>query len=129
LLSLGFHASNADVSLFFYNKGDTTIFVLVYVDDIILASSSDKATKALLKDLQEEFALKDLGNLHYFLGIEVTMSLDGIVYASDLLKKVGMAECKPITTPLSTSEKLSLHEGTLLGPNDATKYRSMIGAL
>jgi hypothetical protein len=50
-------------------------------------------------------------------------------YASDLLKKVGMSECKPIATPLSTSEKLSLHEGSLLGPNDATHYRSIVGAL
>jgi hypothetical protein len=68
------------------------------------------------------------------LGIEVTKSSDGIVltqekYALDLLKKVGMSNCKPVAMPLSTSEKMSLHEGTLLGPNDATKYRSMVGAL
>jgi hypothetical protein len=59
---------------------------------------------------------------------------DGMVltqdkYASDLLKKVGMSDCKPIAAPLSTSEKLSLHEGSLLGPNDATHYRSIIGVL
>ena len=59
---------------------------------------------------------------------------DGILltqdkYASDLLKRVGMADCKPVSTPLSTSEKLSLHEGTLLGENDTTKYRSIVGAL
>jgi hypothetical protein len=134
LISLGFHASKADVSLFFYSKGDINIFVLVYVDDIIVASSSEKATTTLLKDLQDEFALKDLGDLNYFLGIEVTKTTYGIVltqdkYASDLLKKVGMSECKPVATPLSTSEKLSQHEGTPLGPNDATKYRSVAGAL
>jgi hypothetical protein len=67
------------VSLFFYNKGDVTIFILVYVDDVVVASSLDKATEALLKDLQDEFAIKDLGNLHYILGIEVTKSLDGII--------------------------------------------------
>jgi histone deacetylase 1/2 len=47
------------------------MFILVYVDDIIVASSSQEAIKALLKDLEREFALKDLGDLHYFLGIEV----------------------------------------------------------
>jgi hypothetical protein len=50
-------------------------------------------------------------------------------YASDLLQKVGMSNCKPVATPLSTSEKLSLHEGTSLGASDATNYRSVAGAL
>jgi hypothetical protein len=108
--------------------------MLVYVDDIIIASSSDQGTKVLLQDLQKKFALKDLSNLHYFLGIDVTKMNDGLLlsqekYASDLLKRVGMARCKPIATPLSTSEKLSLHQGTPLGANDATNYRSGVGAL
>jgi hypothetical protein len=94
------------------------VFLLVYVDDIIIASSSEQATKALLQDLQKEFALKDLGDLHYFLGIEVTKIKNGLLltqekYASDLLQRVGMSNCKPVATPLSTSEN-SLHEGTLL---------------
>jgi histone deacetylase 1/2 len=71
LQALGFLQSKADISLFYYKKGDITIFLLIYVDDIIVASSSHSATQALLKDLQAEFALKDLGDLHYFLGIEV----------------------------------------------------------
>jgi hypothetical protein len=59
------------VSLFVYNKGGVVIYLLIFVDDIVVASSSDAATAALLKDLQADFALKDLGDLHYFLGIEV----------------------------------------------------------
>ena len=47
-------------------------------------------------------------------------------YVCDLLKKTNMANCKPVSTPLSTSEKLSLHEGTPLGPNDTTQYRSVV---
>lgn len=70
LISLGFHVSKADTSLFFFNQKGLTLFVLVYVDDIIVASSTKEATDALLKDLQKEFALKDHGDLHYFLGIE-----------------------------------------------------------
>jgi hypothetical protein len=50
-------------------------------------------------------------------------------YALDLLQSVGMSNCKPVATLLSTSEKLSLHEGTLLGTNDAMNYRSVVGAL
>lgn len=79
-------------------------------------------------------SLLDLGDLHYFLGIEVNKLNGGIVltqekYASDILRRVGMTECKPVNTPMSTSEKLSIHEGELHGPNDATKYRSVVGAL
>jgi predicted GNAT superfamily acetyltransferase len=69
LQALGFIPSKADTSLFYYNRGRYNLFVLVYVDDIIVASSSPKATEALLGDLQKEFSLKDLGDLHYFLGI------------------------------------------------------------
>lgn len=76
LQELGFLASKADTSLFFFNKGSVSIFILVYVDDIIVASSSLEATTALLKDLEKDFALKDLGDLHYFLGIEVKRSPD-----------------------------------------------------
>jgi hypothetical protein len=72
LQRLGFIASKGDMSLFFINNKDVTIFVLVYVDDIIMASSSPSATTALLQNLEKDFALKDLGDLHYFLGIEVT---------------------------------------------------------
>ena len=134
LIDLGFQASKDDTSLFFYNKGQVTIFVLVYVDDIIVASSTKESTGALLNDLAKEFALKDLGDLHYFLGIEVNKVQDGIVltqdkYITDLLRKVGMTDCKPVTTPLSTSEKLSLNDGVPLGPNDAMNYKSVVGAL
>lgn len=108
--------------------------MLVYVDDIIVASSSQDVVSALLEDLKTDFALKDLGPLHYFLGIEVQKVDNGIhlsqrKYASDVLSRVGMINCKPTTTPLSTSEKLSLHNGEPLGPEDSTWYRSIVGAL
>jgi len=127
---LGFKASKADTSLFFFSKGGITMFVLVYVDDIIVASSTEQETSALLQDLKEQFALKDLGELHYFLGIEVHKTNGGILltqekYTSDLLKRDGMADCKSVNTPLSTSEKLSLYEGTPLGAQDTTRYRSI----
>jgi hypothetical protein len=134
LQALGFMASKADTSLFIYNMSGITIYVLVYVDDIIVTSSSNKAITALLHDLNSSFALKDLGDLHYFLGIEVKQSNHGIVltqekYALDLLDRVGMKKCKTFPTPLSASEKLSVTGGELLGPEDSTRYRSIVGAL
>jgi histone deacetylase 1/2 len=96
-VALGFIPSKADTSLFYYNKGKHTLFVLVYVDDIIVASSSQEATSALLKDLVRKFALKDLGDLHFFLGIEVKHSSNGLIlsqekYAEDIIKRAGMSE-------------------------------------
>jgi hypothetical protein len=75
-----------------------------------------------------------LGELHYFLGIEVAQNRDGIVlthekYANNLLQKLGMIQCKLATTPLSTSEKLFAAKGKPLGPTDTTHYRSIVGAL
>ena len=99
-----------------------------------MASSSSEATAALLADLQKDFALKDLGDLHYFLGIEVKRGSNGMIlsqekYANDVLKRSGMNRCKPVDTPLSSSEKLSITDGDCLGPDDATRYRSVVGAL
>jgi histone deacetylase 1/2 len=110
------------------------MFVLIYVDDIIVTSSSDRAITALLKDLNKNFALKDLGNLHFFLGIEVKKCSDGLVltqekYASDLLARVGMSTCTSCPTPLSSTEQLSLTDGSPLGPEDSTQYRSIVGSL
>jgi hypothetical protein len=78
--------------------------------------------------------LKDLGELHYFIGIEVNKTNDGLIltqekYANGLLKKTGMSGCKLMSTPMNTSEKLTLHEGSQLGSSDATQYRSIVGAL
>jgi histone deacetylase 1/2 len=134
LVSLGFVPSKSDTSLFYYQKGRHTIFVLVYVDDIVVASSSSEAITALLKDLEKDFALKDLGNLHYFLGIEVKKVPSGLKlsqerYAAEIIQRAGMSKCKPMITPLSSVEKLSASEGQLLGPEDVSRYRSLVGAL
>jgi histone deacetylase 1/2 len=108
--------------------------MLIYVDDIVVASSSEKAVDALLHDLGLDFALKYLGELHYFLGIEVKKVRDGIImsqenYVNDLLRRVNMQICKTVDTPLSVSEKLSLIDGEVLGSDDSTNYRSIVGAL
>jgi hypothetical protein len=64
LLKLGFKASRAYTSLFYFNKGNVCVFVLIYIDDIIVASSAKEATEGLLRNLGQEFTLKDLGELH-----------------------------------------------------------------
>jgi histone deacetylase 1/2 len=100
--------------------------MLIYADDIIVASSSQAATDALLKDLSKEFALKDLGDLHYFLGMEVKEVNDRLIlsqtkYAQDVLARVGMTDCKGSPIPLSSSKKITAREGELLGTDDSAK--------
>jgi hypothetical protein len=134
LLQLGFKVFKADNSLFYFRNSDVTIFILVSVDDIIITSSKPQIVATLLEKLRDDFALKDLGDLHYFLGIEVNKIKDGIIlsqdkYACDLLKRAGMMKCKPANTPLAIGGKLMAHSGTQLGSADATEYRSIVEAL
>lgn len=68
LHELGSCPSRTNVSLFIYNLAGVIIYMLIYVDDIIVISSSSVAVDMLLKQLREGLALKDLGDLHYFLG-------------------------------------------------------------
>ncbi|KAK1664395.1 hypothetical protein QYE76_052554 [Lolium multiflorum] len=77
LHQLGFRSTRSDASPFVYNNGATTAYLLLYVDDIILTASSTDLLRQLTARLRAEFALKDLGPLHYFLGIEVVRRTDG----------------------------------------------------
>jgi hypothetical protein len=134
LLQLGFRAPKADTSLFILHRGSVQMFLLIYVDDIIVASSSNIVVDNLLRQLCAEFALKDLGPLSYFLGNEVAKCSDGLLftqdkYALDILRRVSMHNCKPTRTPLATDEKLSLTNGDLLSLDDATSYRSLVRGL
>jgi len=79
LLQLGFVASHVDSSFFIIRGRDYCLFILIYVDDIILTGSSAAAIESLLVQLQLEFAIKDLGSLHYFLGVEVILVSSGII--------------------------------------------------
>jgi hypothetical protein len=110
------------------------MYHLVYVDGIIITSSSSSVVTALLQDLRSDFALKDLGELNYFLGVQVTRSSDVLSlsqewYAMEVLRRVGMHKCKPVQTTLATSKKLSLHNGKALGDEEAAKYRGIVGGL
>jgi hypothetical protein len=110
------------------------MYLLIYVDDIILVSSSAAASNRLIVSLSSAFAIKDLGKLHYFLGLEVMYHGDGLAlsqqkYSQDLLRCAGLLECKAATTSMSSTETLSATDGTLLYADDATKYRSIVGGL
>ena len=132
LATLGFTASATDTSLFVLKTGADMAYLLLYVDDIIVTASSTSFLRSLLDKLHSEFAMTDLGDLHFFLGIAVSRSSAGLFlsqrqYALDLLQRAGMSECHPATTPIDTHAKLSASDGDLIP--DATEYRSLAGAL
>jgi hypothetical protein len=132
LLSLGFVNSTADASLFIHHKPGVTLYLLVYVDDIIVTGSSPTAVSTLITTLAARFSLKDLGCLNYFLGVEVIPSTAGIFlsqrkYTLDLLHKSGMSDTKPASTPLSATDKLLKDSGDLLP--SPTEYRALVGSL
>jgi hypothetical protein len=116
LTTLGFTPSPSNVSLFIYKNGSQLAYLLLYVNDIILMTSSLELLHSITTRLHSEFAMTDLGDLSYFLGIFVTRSPDGLhlsqrQYALDLLKRAGMAECHVTTTPVDTRGKLSVSDG------------------
>ena len=71
LLSIGFVEAKSDTSLFIYQRGSDTAYLLLYVDDIVLTASSSDFLRRIISALQREFAMKDLGELHHFLGMHV----------------------------------------------------------
>ena len=132
LLSLGFRASKSDTSLFILHHGSSIAYLLVYVDDIILTANSTTTLELLIRSLKSEFSMSDLGALHHFLGINVSPNTSGFFlcqqqYALEILERAKMLNCKPVSTPIDTSSKVSSTAGSVL--SNPTHYRSLTGAL
>lgn len=130
--TMDFSHSKSDHYLFIYQKGDDMAYILIYVDDIILTASSDTLRQSIMSLLASEFAMKDLGLLHYFLGIAVTHHGDSLFlsqwkYAAGIIEKAGMSSCKPSPTPVDTKMKMSASSGSLYA--DPTEYRHLASAL
>lgn len=129
---LGFVSSRADPSLFVLHSSTGDAYLLLYVDDIVLTASSTALLQQLQRQLSSEFSMKDLGSLHYFLGIAVTRTAHGFFlsqqkYAEELLERANMTSCKPLPTPVDTHGKLSAVDGAPVP--DPIEYRSIVGAL
>lgn len=105
LLEFGFKCTTQDPSLFVYLNGQDTMYLLLYVDDMLLTGSNDKLVQQLLEGLNKEFRMNDMGSLQYFLGIQAHFHDEGVFlcqekYAMDLLTTAGMIDCATMATPL-----------------------------
>jgi len=108
------------------------VYLLLYVDDIVCTASSPDLLRRTISALQREFSMKDLGELHLFLGMHVQKVADGLLlsqrqYILDILDRAGMADCKPCATPVDTNPKVSADSGAPVA--DPTDIRSLAGAL
>ncbi|GJT08687.1 ribonuclease H-like domain-containing protein [Tanacetum coccineum] len=113
------------------NYGTDTAYLLLYVDDIALTTSSESLLQQIISSLHQEFAITDLGPLNYFLGIIVTRDSSGLFlsqkkYVVEILDKAHMVNCNPGRTPIDTESKLG-SDGDLV--SDPTLYRSLAGSL
>ena len=132
LLANHFTKGSVDPTLFTQKHGEDILMVQIYVDDIIFASTHKKFSNAFAKLMKQNFEMSMMGELTFFLGLQVHQSPRGIFlsqskYAFEILRKHGMSGCDTVSTPMSHTTKL---DADLQGkPVDPTKYRSIIGSL
>ncbi|XP_026443722.1 uncharacterized protein LOC113343817 [Papaver somniferum] len=106
--------------------------LLLYVDDILLTGTSDSLLDHLVHFLSSQFAMKQLGDLNYFLGIEASRTSTKVLltqkkYTLELLHHAHMTECSPCSTPVAKGPRVSISDGTLL--QDVSAYRTIVGKL
>jgi hypothetical protein len=131
-LEHGYVMGCVDKTLFTLNHGTAFFLVQIYVDDIIFGGSFHTLVSRFQEMIESEFQMSMMGDITFFLGIQVKQTKQGTFvhqakYTNDLMKKLNMAELKPMSTPLSTATSLGPDEdGEVV---DQREYRSMIGSL
>ncbi|GJT05258.1 retrovirus-related pol polyprotein from transposon TNT 1-94 [Tanacetum coccineum] len=121
-----------DNTLFTKKKSSNLIIVQIYVDDIIFGSTCQDMCDDFAKIMHDEFEMSMMGELNFFLGLQIKQMEDGIFfnqskYIKEMLKKFGLEDSKPMKTPMSSDTKLTKDEEC--ESVDSTKYRGMIGSL
>ncbi|GJS45629.1 retrovirus-related pol polyprotein from transposon RE1 [Tanacetum coccineum] len=132
LIQLVFKQSYVDTSLFTITYNGTITSLLVYVDDILLISKDGNFIKEIKTKLHDKFNIKNLGPLHYYLGIDFLRNSTGLAmtqrkYALELLECANVLDIKLIATPMDTTIKLNDSDGYLLP--DPSTYRTLVGKL
>ncbi|KAJ9678560.1 hypothetical protein PVL29_020667 [Vitis rotundifolia] len=129
----GYTQSQADHTMFYKHSNEGKVVILiVYVDDIVLTGDDCNELEKLKGKLVEDFEIKDLGTLKYFLGMEFARSKEGIFvnqrkYVLDLLDETGMLGCKPAETPIEPNVKLQPIKAKNV--KDRDRYQRLVGRL
>eukprot|EP00253_Pinus_taeda_P031310 PITA_31310 len=128
---MGFVKSDADLNLYYLVVERKPLILVLYVDDLFLTGSS-RLIEDCKKNLATKFDMKDLGRMHYFLGLEVWQQKGEIFlgqgrYVAKILKRFGMGDCRPMAMPMITNwKKIDASKDKDVDP---TLYRQLIGSL
>jgi len=144
LLKLGFHRLNSETCLYVYKEGKQTCFVVVYVDDLLVAATSKEFSHKVKGLLASCFKMRDLGPAKYLLGIEIVrdrkkrmIALNQRQYIDKVLARYGMTDCKPVFTPMATGTDLSatnpdddetIPQMALVEGGPIVTYQSVVGS-
>lgn len=132
-LQNGFERSKNEPTLYLKIEGKNDLFIVcLCVDDMIYMDYSSSLIDEFKFNMKKEFEMSYLGMLHYFLGLEVKQVEDGIFvsqrkYATDMLKRINVFNCKVAATLMNLNEKLQVDDGTEQA--NASQFRSLFGAL
>lgn len=130
ILSLGFTQSKSDYCLYVWSTEHDIVYLVLYVDDTLLAGSNINVVDSIVQKLSSEFKMKDLGPVKRFMGLNVTIEPDKIEidqahYIRKILEKFSMENCNPVRTPMEVNLKVS-------NTNDEKTdqpYRELVGTL
>ena len=137
LLEVGFTRLVTDHCVYSLRKADLIILIALYVDDLLLLSNFLDKLNEMKRVLSRRFDMKDLGEVDYILGIQVernrkarTLTISQREYVKKVLERYGMADCKPVATPLEHNIKLAKTDCSVLStPSQRLQYQSAIGAV
>nr|GEX48904.1 retrotransposon protein, putative, Ty1-copia subclass [Tanacetum cinerariifolium] len=132
LFDLGFKGFKTNPSLFIYSRGDTLLYIMIYVDDNIVTCNNKGTIDNIFCQLEFAFSLKDLRPLNNFFGIKIVSHVSDTLlsqkkYILELLQSDGLSNCNLVSSPLVTSSSLSLDDNTAF--SNPVKYRQVVGSL
>lgn len=132
LRGYGFSQEYADYSLFTLVRAEVRLYVLIYVDDLLIGGNDPETIKRFKGYLGECFHMKDLGPAKYFLGIEVARSPEGIYlsqrkYVLDIINECGLLAGKPVATPMAENSHLQDEDDSPL--TERGRYQRLVGRL
>ena len=132
LVKLGLRRTHSDANCYVLSDVSLVAIILVYVDDLIFTGSWKSRIESMMRAMETQFEMTDLGLLHYFLGFEIYQTPRGIFfsqqkYTRSILERFQRTNCRPIGTPLEPTENVSLHDP--LPQIDLDRYRNVVSCL